>query len=244
MPRVELIYDLDCPNVQDARTALLRGFAEAGLQPTWTEWDRKSPDSPPHVRRYGSPTILVDGQDVIGVDPSDDSDCCRVYDHGAGVLSGIPPVRRIVTALSNGNTLASTLSAKGGSGRWRSLASLPGIGAALLPIGHCPACWPAYAAILGSFGLGFLLDSTYLFPITILLLGPALFAFAFRAKTRRGYGPLGLATASVIVILMFKFAYVFDPLVWAGLFGLAVASVWNAWPRRVGLTGSCSNCAQ
>ena len=30
-PRVELIYDLDCPNAQEARQALLKGFAEAGF---------------------------------------------------------------------------------------------------------------------------------------------------------------------------------------------------------------------
>ena len=60
MPRVELIYDIECPNVQNTRKALLRGFAQAGLQPAWMEWDRKSPDSPSYVRSYGSPTVLVD----------------------------------------------------------------------------------------------------------------------------------------------------------------------------------------
>ncbi len=244
MPRVELIYDLDCPNVQDARNALLKSFVEAGLQPSWTEWDRKSPDSPLHARRYGSPTILVDGHDVMGAEPADGSDCCRVYNHGPGALRGVPPIRRIVAALGDGHTFASTRPARSGSGRWRSLASLPGVGAALLPIGHCPACWPAYATILGSFGLGFLLDSTYLLPITILMLGLALFAFAFRARTRRGYGPLGLATASVGFILTFKFAYVFDPLVYTGLLGLVAASLWNAWPKKKELSGSCPKCVQ
>ena len=84
MPRVELIYDKDCPNIQGARAALLQGFVEAGLQPSWTEWDRKSAESPPHVRQYGSPTILVDGRDVAGAEPADRSDACRVYDHGLG----------------------------------------------------------------------------------------------------------------------------------------------------------------
>ena len=244
MLRVELIYDLDCPNVQEARKALLKGLTEAGRWPSWTEWDRKSPDSPPHVKRYGSPTILVDGRDVMGVEPADGSERCRVYDHGLGVLGGTPPVSRIVAALGSSRAVASERLGRTGSGWWRSMLSLPGVGAALLPIGHCPACWPAYAAILGSFGLGFLLDSTYLLPFPILLLGFALFAFAFRARTRRGYGPFGLATASVGFILTFKFAYVVDPLVYAGLLGLVAASLWNAWPRRERLAGSCPNCAR
>ena len=37
MLRVELIYDTDCPNIPHARKALLRGFSEVGLQPSWTE---------------------------------------------------------------------------------------------------------------------------------------------------------------------------------------------------------------
>jgi hypothetical protein len=37
--------------------------------------------------------------------------------------------------------------------------------------GVCPACWPAYAGILGSLGLGFLLDSTSLLPVTVALFG-------------------------------------------------------------------------
>ncbi len=33
MSNVELIYDLDCPNIRAARTQLLRAFAATGLTP-------------------------------------------------------------------------------------------------------------------------------------------------------------------------------------------------------------------
>lgn len=62
MPRVELIYDMDCPNVQHARKALHIGFSEAGLQPSWTEWGRKPPESVAYARRFRFPTILVGGR--------------------------------------------------------------------------------------------------------------------------------------------------------------------------------------
>ena len=101
MARVELIYDRDCPNVQDARKVLLEAFAEVGLQPSWTEWDRKSPESPFHVRQYGSPTVLVDGRDVVGVEPADDLDNCRLYQHGPGEMRGVPPLLSITEALGN-----------------------------------------------------------------------------------------------------------------------------------------------
>jgi len=45
----------------------------------------------------------------------------------------------------------------------RILTSLPGIGAALLPNATCPACWPVYAGILSSLGLGFLMTGAYFY---------------------------------------------------------------------------------
>lgn len=240
-PRVELIYDLDCPNVAGARQALLKGFAEAGLRPAWMEWDRKSPVSPPHAARYGSPTILVEGSDIAGAAPVDGADACRIYDHGPDGLHGVPPVAHIAAAL-RGAIASSPSRAQARRGWWRSLAAIPGAGAALLPVSLCPACWPAYAGVLGSLGLGFLLESTYLLPVTAGLLGLALFALGFRAQRRRGYLPLVLGTVSASSILAFKFAYPASPLVYAGLLGLVVASAWNAWPRPRALAAPCPHC--
>jgi hypothetical protein len=69
MPRVELIYDLNCPNVAQARRVLLKAFAAAGIRPQWIEWDRSSPSSPGYVRGFGSPAVLVDGRDAAGAKP-------------------------------------------------------------------------------------------------------------------------------------------------------------------------------
>lgn len=99
MPRVELIYDTDCPNVERARKALLEGFGRAGLQPSWQEWDRQLPESPAYVRGYGSPTILVDGGDVVGAVPGTGQSSCRLYRHGSGTFEGAPSVEQIGAAL-------------------------------------------------------------------------------------------------------------------------------------------------
>jgi len=241
--RVELIYDRDCPNLSAAREALMRAFAQAGRRPAWTEWDRQSPASPPHAARYGSPTILVGGRDVGGAQAADQADSCRVYDHGAGGLRGVPPVDLVAAALR----AADGSHARGEGIRrswWRSLAALPGAGAALLPVGLCPACWPAYAGLLGALGLSFLLETTYLLPVTATLLGLALLALGFRARTRRGYLPLLLGTLSAAAILAFKFAYASAPLVYAGLLGLVAASAWNAWPKPRPLAAPCARCVR
>jgi len=97
--RVELVYDRDCPHVDAARAALRCAFAEIGVAPAWVEWDLKALDSPGYVRGYGSPTILVNGQDVAGVEPNAGADCCRLYRSDAGELRGVPPVEQIVAAM-------------------------------------------------------------------------------------------------------------------------------------------------
>src|SRR5205085_2315663 len=45
------------------------------------------------------------------------------------------------------------------------LLAMPGIGVALLPKLFCPLCWPLYAGVVSSVGLGFLVATTYLIPI-------------------------------------------------------------------------------
>jgi hypothetical protein len=171
--RVELVYDLDCPNVQEARRALLRAFADADIPPSWTEWDRKSPASPASTQLYGSPTILVNGRDVTGVERAEGADRCRIYQSDSGALRRVPPVSSIVAALRHEHALTPGAHIRRASGWRHFLASLPGVSAALLPVGGCPACWPVYAGVLGAVGLTFLLDSAYLLWINSALLGMA-----------------------------------------------------------------------
>ena len=96
-PRVELIYDGECPNVDAARARLRTALAEAGLAPAWDEHLIGAPDLPDHARGYGSPTILVEGHDVAGEVAGSDA-CCRIYDDG-GHSVGVPQVERVVEAL-------------------------------------------------------------------------------------------------------------------------------------------------
>ena len=98
MNRIELIYDKECPNVQQARQNLRSALELAGLPGTWKEWDRNAPASPAHARNFGSPTILVNGRDIAGFSKEKGNNC-RVYPSGEGGLQGVPPVERIVQVL-------------------------------------------------------------------------------------------------------------------------------------------------
>lgn len=115
---------------------------------------------------------------------------------------------------------------------WKqSLLTVPGIGVALLPKLACPMCWPLYAGILSSVGLGFLLSATYLLPFVSAFLILTLGVLVFRAPQRHGYGPFILGIAASAAVLAGKFHYDSNAAMYGGVGLLIAASVWNAWPK-------------
>lgn len=116
--------------------------------------------------------------------------------------------------------------------RKQGLLALPGIGAAMLPKLACPVCWPAYAGLLSSIGLGFLISAAYLLPLTIAFLTLTLATLAYSAKDRRGFGPFLLGLFAAIGILLGKFLWESNAAVYSSVGALVVTSLWNAWPRH------------
>ena len=96
---VELIYDADCPNVAAARTALHDAFATASIPARWQEWVRGAPGSPIYTSAFGSPTILVDGEDVARGEV-EGGDCCRIYVR-QGVVGRAPDADLIASIQSD-----------------------------------------------------------------------------------------------------------------------------------------------
>src|SRR4051812_9322628 len=116
---------------------------------------------------------------------------------------------------------------------WRhGFLAAPGIGVALLPKLACPLCWPLYAGIVSSLGLGFLISTAYLLPITIALLMVTIAVLAFRANQRRGYGPLALGLVGSAAVLIGKFYLDSNRAIYTGIGVLVAAALWNAWPKR------------
>jgi len=114
----------------------------------------------------------------------------------------------------------------------------------------CPACWPLYAGLMSSMGLGFLLKTTWLLPLTMITLVFVVASLAFRASIRRGYGPfiLGLLGSGALLVGQFAFTSNVVMSEWGidgGAVLLVAASVWNGWPRkRKGMeTVECPSCS-
>jgi hypothetical protein len=101
---IELVYDPGCPNIDAARDVLTDACREAGAPAVWTEWNSEDASCPPHARNLGSPSILVNGEDVApGPHPWAERDPgqgprCRVYRDGDAIV-GAPPLYRVVDAI-------------------------------------------------------------------------------------------------------------------------------------------------
>jgi len=239
MPTIELIYDADCPNVPATRARLSLALQACGLPVHWREWNRAAPDAPAYARRYGSPTVLINGQDAAGVPPSD-APSCRIYHDNAGATRGVPGAELLGAAL--------TQAARRGDGdkpalkKMNVVALLPAVGAALLPKLTCPACWPAYAGLLSALGVGFFDYTPWLLPLTLAFLVFTLVTLAWGARQRRGYGPLAVGLAATAILVIGKFGFDADSTIYLGIGVLVGASLWNAWPRRAVESPACPAC--
>ena len=100
--RIDLVYDRDCPNVDRARIAIRAALRESGADVGCAEWDRDSSVTPPEMRHYGSPTVLVNGEDVSAGGDDDqrsDANSCRIYCDEGNRFCGAPSTDLIVRAI-------------------------------------------------------------------------------------------------------------------------------------------------
>jgi hypothetical protein len=89
---------------------------------------------------------------------------------------------------------------------------------------------PAYAGLISSVGLGFMMKTAYLLPLLLVCLALALAALGLRARRRHGYLPLMLGVVAAALIVFGKFVMESEWVVYGGVAALAAASFWNAWP--------------
>ncbi len=222
MPEIDvlLVHDGAEEPTGRLRARLLEAFAVAGGTPAWRERPASAPDVPPSVAGGPLPVVVVDGEPVRA------GSCC----------DGIPSVEALVRALSAAAPAGVPRS------RWAVLAAaLPGVGVALLPKVVCPFCWPAYAAILSALGLSFLMERTYLLPLTLGALALVLGVLAWGARRSGRWWPLGLGTAGAALVLAFKFLWDVPAATYAGAALLFAACVAHTLRPRARVR-ACPSC--
>jgi hypothetical protein len=222
---IELVYLPDCPNVSILRDRLRIALEALDMTPNWSEVDISSDKGPYNARRYPSPSILINGRDLMGSVP-EEGYSCRIYSGSQN--SGLLSVEAIIKGLR-----ASSTPLPGRNDRIvSSLITAPAAILSILPVLSCPSCWPAYATMLSSIGLPFLMNAAWLFPITAVSLAVALGGLAFRARQRHGFGPLFLGLLAVGAILAGKFVFESNWVAYAGTSLLLGAGFWSGRPRK------------
>jgi len=230
--RIEVLYFEGCPNHKPTVQRVKQVIDRLGVMADICEIELTQDDDPVAMKFVGSPTVLINGEDI---DPTQRTGAsygfgCRMFD-GEGMPS-VEMIERAVKQAARGDERGSSEIPSKKAGWLGCLAVLPGIGATVIPVGLCPACWPAYAGVLSALGLGFLFKTTYLLPVTALLLLVATGSLAFRARARRGYGPFVLGLIASATVLTGKFVLVSDAVMYSGIVLLVAASIWNVWPRK------------
>ena len=89
--RIELVYFDGCPNAVQARENIRAALETAGQKLEWSEWNLMNESTPDLYRQHGSPTVLIDGQDVTGEAGGVAAMACRA--------DGAPPVALITEQL-------------------------------------------------------------------------------------------------------------------------------------------------
>ncbi len=87
-----------------ARDVLTAACREAEIPAVWTERNTGDPSCPEYALNLGSPTILVNGEDVApgphpwaARDPGD-GPRCRVYRDGDAIVP-VPPLDRVIDSI-------------------------------------------------------------------------------------------------------------------------------------------------
>ena len=239
MIKIELIYDSDCPNIKTTRARLKKALSELAIDIKWIEWMRNESSTPPYVQRYGSPTILIDGRPIGKNEICKEGISCSIYRDENGSITRAPSVDQISTAIKiaihkrEKRPIIATLSS-----------GTAGI-LALIPFIFCPICWPAYASLLATLGIGFFNYTPYLIPLLFSAVVFVCFLIWRDYHYHKRIWPFLLALSGGALITVGKIVYPLNLLTYVGILFLLVSSVANMfYIKKITskLSQSCKAC--
>lgn len=229
--KVELVYEPTCPNAPKAREMIRNFLAHQNRKIEYLEINKEDQNAPSYATNLTSPTILVDGKDIVP--GSNEGSACRIYRDEDGKLSGIPPESALKKALFIKDKPGST---------WKLAAALPVLGG-LVPAVSCGACWPLYTAILGGLGISFFNYSPFLVPA---LFGIGILAvsllFWFGYKTKR-WLEVGLGAAGAVLIVFSRAYELNNAILYSGM-ALSILSLPAGiiQKKKTRTTKECADC--
>lgn len=116
---------------------------------------------------------------------------------------------------------------------------------AFLPSLSCPACWPAYAGLLSSVGLGFFNYTPYLPYLTAILIAISVFGIYSGERQRSNYLLTVIGLLGGAAIVCYQTIYNQESLLYIGASILIIASLVNTLKiRKKAVSCSDSSCGR
>jgi len=118
---------------------------------------------------------------------------------------------------------------------YQTIVAVPAAVLPLLPNFSCPVCVAAYAGLLSSFGLGFLLTDRVQRPLIVAFLVVSVTGVGWAARQYKRVGPLILVLLGSAGIVAGRLVWSVTPALYIGVACLVAGTVWNLilkQPRR------------
>ena len=114
----------------------------------------------------------------------------------------------------------------------QTLVAVPAAVLPLLPSFSCPVCVAAYAGLLSSLGLGFLLTDRVQRPLIVAFLIVSLAGVGWAARTTKRVGPFVLVLLGSAAIVAGRLVWRVTPALYIGVVCLVAGTVWNLILKR------------
>jgi len=128
--------------------------------------------------------------------------------------------------------------------RYQLLIGLPAILVSVLPIITCPLCWPLYTTILTAMGVGFINSTFVLLPLISVLILFALVGYFIKARKSKNYWPLAIGFLAGLAMIIGKFLFLSDWILWTGMGGYVLASLLHYFSPANSKNKFCSKDGQ
>ncbi len=115
---------------------------------------------------------------------------------------------------------------------YQTIIAIPAAVLPILPSFSCPVCVAAYAGLLSSLRLGFLLTDRVQRPLIVAFLIVSVISVGWAANQYRRVGPLALVVLGSAAIVVGRLVWNVTPVLYVGVVSLVAGTAWNLILKR------------
>jgi len=137
------------------------------------------------------------------------------------------PKRRVTRGNPTADPIAESAPRRGRPAWLHTIIAVPAAVLPLLPNFSCPVCVAAYAGLLSSLGLGFLLTDRVQRPLIVACLIVSVASVGWAAKQCKRIGPFVFVLLGSVAIVAGRLVWSLTPALYVGVVCLVAGTVWN-----------------